>query len=179
MTNEELIALLRREKFYNSPEYKDELEACYIELLYHIGIKFPRIGDPRDFAHDTFIKILNLSYSDCLKVKNVRAWTHKIADNVVFDYLRKQHITYSLEDCENLFLQDCFENRYISEMIYKLLEIVDKQAAKIIVLENYGGYKQYEIAKIMHLSYVNVRVKVSRAKRKIKNYCNEHPHFFV
>lgn len=96
-------------------------------------------------------------------------WLYRIALNVAFAKLRKQQ----KQSYVNLDSNQLHETKIETLKGQELLDAILKQLQPIeksIVLLLVEGYNQKEISELMGLTAVNVRVKVSRLRKKLEKY---------
>lgn len=141
-------------------------------------------NDIHDILSDYYLKLWkNLKYYDG-KFK-FETWIWVVFKNFVKDYFKKKKITYFGDfntDKNNLsieetiadekdikeFLQINFEYKEIKRIISSL----DQISQDIIHLKFIEEYSNKEISKLLHISYDNVRQKISRIINKIKKEKN-------
>lgn len=151
--------------------YKDNYRRIY---LYIFSIcKNEDIA--KDLTQETFVKAL-LTLSDTHL--NPVAWLYKVANNLVIDeYRRIRKFTDSDEIPEAADGLNSVAEQYIKNeqyrQLYNALDTLDETEKRIIVLYYFSGLSQKDIAAAASLSFANVRVKLTRAKQKLKNILSE------
>ena len=137
--------------------------------------------------NDEFIKIFNLYKNDVYRLaysytKN-KSDTDDIAQNVFIklykrkdilkldnDDIKKWLFKVTINECKSLFLSHW--RIKVSDSNNDLLDVIanlNKKERIIVFLHYYEGYKIKEIAEMMKLSEVNVKVLLSRTRKKLKN----------
>ncbi len=147
--------------------------------------------------NDEFIKIFNLYKNDVYRLaysytKNksdtdditqnvfVKLYKHKDILKLDKDSIKKWLFKVTINECKSLFLShwrikvSLFDDKDIktSDSNNDLLDVIanlNKRERIIVFLHYYEGYKIKEIAEMMKLSEVNVKVLLSRTRKKLKN----------
>lgn len=147
--------------------------------------------------NDKFIKIFNLYKNDVYRLaysytKNksdtddiaqnvfIKLYKHKDILKLVNDDIKKWLFKVTINECKSLFLShwrikvSLFDDKDIkvSDSNNDLLDVIanlNKKERIIVFLHYYEGYKIKEIAEMMKLSEVNVKVLLSRTRKKLKN----------
>ena len=96
-------------------------------------------------------------------------WLYRIGLNVAFAQLRKKKRQTYVSLQHNLQEKQAYttlQGEELLQAIIKQLQPVEKSIALLLI----EGYNQKEIANLIGLSAVNVRVKVSRLRKKLETY---------
>ena len=121
-------------------------------------------SDTDDIAQNVFIKLYK--HKDILKLDNddIKKWLFKVTINECKSlFLSHWRIKVSLFDNKDIKVSD--SNNDLLDVIANL----NKKERIIVFLHYYEGYKIKEIAEMMKLSEVNVKVLLSRTRKKLKN----------
>lgn len=94
---------------------------------------------------------------------NMKGYLATIARTCTYHYLKKKNNALEFKD-DKIGKEDYLENIYVKDC----LECLDEQEKKIFVLYYYKGYKVKEIAKKENLSSHNIKIKLYRIRKKIK-----------
>ncbi|MCX7957205.1 MAG: sigma-70 family RNA polymerase sigma factor [Endomicrobia bacterium] len=143
--------------------------------------------DKKDLAQEIITKVYyslpqyNIKY-------NFKNWVYKIAINYVLDYLRKKNSKKNsdnnvsfvdISDCEYLFCEEeNFKILEVKEEFNKVVSLINKLKPKyreVILLRFIEGLKIDEISEILKISCNNVKTRISRAIKMLKNFlktCN-------
>jgi len=96
-------------------------------------------------------------------------WLYRIGLNVAFANLRKldkqTYVDLEKNHIENAKVHQ-LEGKELLNAILKVLQPIEKSIVLLLI----EGYNQKEIAELLGLSAVNVRVKVSRLRKKLEQY---------
>ena len=147
---------------------KRALEALYAEyalpMKAHLLRRFGSLVSAEDVTQDVFVKLLSLR--DPPRVEYPASWLYTLADNRAKDILRATHPEAALE--EGLAAPFDLDRTIVNAQTRRALEALDEDVRRILYLHFWEGYSLKEIAAESGMSYANVRVKVSRAYRKLK-----------
>ena len=129
-----------------------------------------------DMVHDVFVKIH--SRIESLKEPDkLPAWIYQIARNSIIDSYRKGELISSSDLSEveqNEVVQPPQDlNRVVRSMIEKL----PAQDKEILLLSDFDGFKQADIAKRLGISLSGAKSRVQRARKKLKELLLECCHF--
>lgn len=121
-------------------------------------------SDTDDIAQNVFIKLYK--HKDILKLDNddIKKWLFKVTINECKSlFLSHWRIKVSLFDDKDIKVSDSNND------LLDVIENLNKKERIIVFLHYYEGYKIKEIAEMMKLSEVNVKVLLSRTRKKLKN----------
>ena len=108
------------------------------------------------------------------KEKSLSSYIAGIARNLVKEKLRKTKNNYNVNNLENDFFDiqiiDLeYENREKIEIIKNTMEKMKEQDKDIFNLYYYGNRKINEISKILKITEFNVKSRLHRIRKKLKN----------
>lgn len=142
--------------------------------------------DAEDLTQEAFVKI-DRALSDFRGESSLSTWLYRIATNVALDKLRRRGITTtslsddSLEN-EEAEIQDCDawtgENKpsveqqlvrnEMSECIRGFIDKLPEVYRTVMVLSELEEFKNSEIAEILNVSLDTVKIRLHRARAKLK-----------
>ena len=133
-----------------------------------------------DVLQDVFLRIHQ--HMDTLKdVRKLEGWIYQITRNAIIDSYRRSRPTSTLEAAEALDLpQELPDDDVVSELLPCVRAMVrslpdrDRQA---LVLTEYQGLTQKELAERLGLSFSGAKSRVQRAREKLKQQLLECCHF--
>ncbi|MFC2128384.1 RNA polymerase sigma factor [Bacteroidota bacterium] len=148
--------------------------------LYKFAIRFLFIREEaEDAVQEVFIKLWELR-NDLENIENIEAYAMRMTRNLCIDKIKaKKTVSIETQNYNNkLFqLEDGPENKLILketvEKVGRIINELPENQKTIIELRDRDGYSFEEISKIMKMSAVNVRVCLSRARRKVKEILNK------
>lgn len=164
------------ELFYLLCEEKNTAERAFSELfnrhssrIYAYCRRF--LGDKEeanDVFQETFLKF-HQSASKERVMTNVPAFLLTIARNLCMNVKRKERSVVSFEE---YMVEDDEEpnadKNELLELIKGALELLPDDYKDVFILREYEGLSYAEIAKLTNTSLANVKIKIHRAKLKIK-----------
>jgi RNA polymerase sigma-70 factor, ECF subfamily len=133
-----------------------------------------------DLLQDVFLNIHQ--HVDTLRdVKKLESWIYQVTRNAIIDYYRSIRKTTTLEEPEALQLtEDLPDEDVISELFPSVRAMVmslpaqDRQA---LILTEYQGLTQKELAERLGLSLSGAKSRVQRARAKLKQQLLACCHF--
>lgn len=160
------------EAFYN--EY-------YEQVFWYIYKRINHKEDSQDLTGDVFCSCYkNFANYDPNK-SSIKTWLFVITNNRLKNYYRDKKITVSFEElAEKNYITDdgiiveSIEIDSFRNLLADAISTLQEKHQLIIVLKYFGNKKSDEIAKILNMSSVNVRVIISRTLKKINEYFLEH-----
>lgn len=155
-------------------------EAFHTPLQQFIRRRVSSEATAEDVLQDVFLKIHQ--HMDTLKdVKKLESWIYQITRNVIIDAYRSGRPTTPLEAQEVLDLPvELPDDDVVSELLPCVRAMVrglpapDRQA---LVLTEYQGLTQKELAERLGLSFSGAKSRVQRAREKLKQQLLECCHF--
>ena len=133
-----------------------------------------------DVLQDVFLKI-HQRVETLKDVKRLESWIYQITRNAIIDSYRSSRPTTTLEAAEVLDMsEELPDDDVVSELLacvramVKSLPELDRQA---LVLTEYQGLTQKELAERLGLSFSGAKSRVQRAREKLKQQLLECCHF--
>lgn len=125
-----------------------------------------------DIAQETFLRaMVGLEDRGTFSV----AWLYKVSKNLVADWFRDQGRQTELsDDLESDFsVADLYIRDEGYRQLYRAIAELSELDREIITLFYFSGLSQREIAAVTGLTFVNVRVRMDRAREKLKTQLRE------
>jgi RNA polymerase sigma-70 factor, ECF subfamily len=122
--------------------------------------------DAEDVVQDVFIKYFEKSDSykdDC----SIKTWLLVLTRNRCYNVIKSRKIRQS-ESIENINLNSDFNNVEAKLNIEEALKILNSEENELIFLREFSGFSYKEIAQILNISIDNVKVRLFRAKQKLR-----------
>jgi len=133
--------------------------------------------DAEEVAQDVFVKAYR-SLADFKGGSKFSTWLYTIAHNTSITYLRKKkqkilaiddEATFTqLENQESDFKANQVEDKSKKAMVYRAIEMLAPDDAQIITLFYKGDQSLDEIASVMGMETNTVKVRLFRARQKLK-----------
>lgn len=155
-------------------------ETFHVPLQQFIRHRVSDDATAEDLLQDVFLKIHQ--HVETLKdVKKLESWIYKLTRNAIIDYYRSTRQTTSLDVPEALQLpEDLPDEDVVSELFPSVRAMVmslpaqDRQA---LILTEYQGLTQKELAERLGLSVSGAKSRVQRARAKLKQQLLDCCHF--
>lgn len=142
-----------------------------------------RISDEataEDVLQDVFLKI-HQHMENLRDVKKLESWIYQLTRNAIIDFYRNRRPTTTLEAADVLDLpEELPDDDIVSELLPSVRAMVrslpelDRQA---LVLTEYQGLTQKELAERLGLSLSGAKSRVQRAREKLKQQLLDCCHF--
>jgi len=145
-----------------------------------------------DLAQDAFIKVYN-NLPNFRGDSKLSTWIYKIATNVSLDYFRtssykKSELTDLLDEDSNpqnsnnnvidkvLSIEEELIKSEMSECVHDFVDRLPEDYRAVLVLHDLQDFKNKEIAEILGTSLENIKIRLHRARNKLRStlasYCN-------
>jgi len=135
-----------------------------------------------DLIQETFLKVQN-NLETLKDPSKVSAWIFRIAYNLCQDHFRRTKISKNEEringDGESDFgesfiqleksIQKELEQRQMGECVQEQIDLIPEPLKTVLVLHEILGLNQEEIAEILGITTKNVKVRLHRARKKLKS----------
>ena len=148
----------------------------YLRLVKYVRKKISSMQDAEDIVQDTFAALYrNFDRYDPEKA-SVSTWVYVAVNNRLKNYYRDRKISVSLDDEDNPIdiadedlIEQAMEFEEMRRMLLGAVEQLSGDEQKIVKDTYFTKKTSSQIGEEMNLSAVNVRVKCSRALKKLKN----------
>lgn len=174
LPDKELIILVLKGDQQAYKELVDRYQSFVFTLAFRL---LNSREDAEEVAQDVFVKAYR-SLADFKGGSKFSTWLYTITHNTGITYLRKKkHKLQSIDDesafnhlenHESDFKANQVEDKSRKAMVNQAIELLHPDDAQIITLFYKGDQSLEEIAVIMHLETNNVKVRLFRARQKLK-----------
>ena len=145
-------------------EQFEEVYDKYSDMLYRVALShLLSKSDAEDAVHDVFIKYMNGVYT-FFSEEHEKSWFIRVMINHCHDALRKRKIRTHAPLEEALAV---FEESGTGDLTREVLSL-DEIYKTPVILHYYEGYSVEETARILKLSPSAVKMRLSRAREKLK-----------
>jgi len=140
-----------------------------------------------DLVQETFIKIYH-NLENVRDAAKLQAWIFKIAINICRDYFRRQGKTtdLGLEEiagepaaAKASTTQKELEQGQMRQCVFGLVNRLPESLRSVVILSDINEFSQGEIAEILGITLENVKIRLHRARKKLKALLEEHCVFEV
>lgn len=179
------------------------MTTCELDFERIYTVYYPKISrylmqrfDPKeaeDLAQDVFLKI-SKSLHTFGNHSRISTWIYTIAKNVAIDRMRSNNninssaANFSLEEdlCDK---SQCFSNKErpleeqvirqeMSECVKEMIDFLPENYRTVILLSEMEGLKNNEIAEFLGVSIDTVKIRLHRARAKLKSDLLENCDFY-
>lgn len=139
--------------------------------------RVPDEQSAEDILQDVFLKV-HARIETLRDEERLPSWLYQLTRNVIIDYYRAHRSTSEIPDIlyepedrlENLALE-------LAPCIQEMIESLPAIYRQALLLTEYEGMTQRELAERLHLSLPGAKSRVQRAREKLKNMLLECCHF--
>ncbi len=140
-----------------------------------------------DLVQETFIRI-NQNLDNVRDAARLQAWIFRIAHNICRDYFRRQGKTANLgleeisgeqAAAKAPTSQKELEQGQMRKCVFGLVNHLPESLRSVIILSDISEFSQREIAEILGITVENVKIRLYRARKKLKALLEEHCVFEV
>lgn len=166
-TDAELFARLHDEHAVSERAFA-ELYARYGGRVYSFCLRF--LGDAdeaKDVYQETFIRFYQ-SAQHGREMTNVPGFLLTIARNLCLNAKRDRKPTVTVEAVEAALAVPGPEQREFTQLVTMALEMLPDEYREVFVLREYEGLTYAEIAEIIQASLPTVKVRIFRAKQRLR-----------
>jgi len=135
-----------------------------------------------DLVQETFIRINN-NLEDLRDTAKLQAWIFRIAHNICQDYFRHQGKSANpgLEEVSEETVpskapttQKELEQGQMRKCVFGLVNRLPESLRSVIILSDISEFNQREIAEILGITAENVKIRLHRARKRLKALLEEH-----
>lgn len=150
----------------------------YHRKLYCIAYRLlENAADAEDLVQEAYLKLWD-KREGLVIISNPEAFSVTLVKNMCFDLLRSGKYTLSRQSVElaevhNMSQADNFEVRDEAQQVRHIIAHLPVQQQKIVTLRDVKGCSYEEIEQVTELNATNVRVLLSRARKKIREEFNK------
>ncbi|GAB6107318.1 RNA polymerase sigma factor [Fusibacter bizertensis] len=165
-------------KDIESKNLLEKIYLTYLKEMYYIAYSIlNNPHDAQDVVQSAIIKVIPyIKIIDDVKCRKTKYLIATIVKSTAIDLYRKKnnHPLIDIESISDLPDQDLLA---IDDIVIKLSEAnviteklakLDSKHADILILKYFYEFQDKEIADILRISYTNVRVRINRAKSRLK-----------
>ena len=161
-----------------------EIVKRYQNFVFTIALRYtPNREDAEEIAQDCFIKAYR-SLADFRGESKFSTWLYTIVTTTCLTFLRKKKLEVHSLDNEKVFEmaenQDSgmdanqVEQKSRVSMVNRAIALLSPDDAQIITLFYKGEQSLEEIAKIMHMEANTVKVRLHRARQRLREKMERH-----
>lgn len=152
----------------------NELIKPYIKPAYNIALKYLKNReDAQDISQDAFVKVMKSIHSFKGNA-SFSTWIYRIVINLCHDfYSKNKKKSQALENLTCIYSESDLNEEIVmkkdkSQVIHEILQEMDEEKRRILILRDVQGFKYDEIADILNIPIGSVKSKISRAREQFK-----------
>lgn len=140
-----------------------------------------------DLVQETFIRVNN-NLKNLRDPAKLQAWIFSIAHHICLDYFRQQgkspsashgSPTEEIASAAAPTVQKQLEQGQMRSCVFGLVGRLPETLRSALILSDVNEFSQKEIAEILEISLENVKIRLHRARKKLKALLEEHCVFEV
>jgi len=167
LSDEELFRCLKSE----SKDAEKAFTEIYNRYSPYVFAYCRRFLGSTEGAEDMFQEAFMRFHQSALKIEemtNVKAYLLSIARNLCHNFLRDEKSNVSFEDYGNFIVENRHEDDELLDLIKRAIELMPDELRELFILREYDGMTYTQIAKITESNVNTVKVKLFRARQKLK-----------
>ncbi len=137
-----------------------------------------------DLIQETFIKVQK-NLNQLREESKLSSWIFRIAYNLCQDYFRKMSQSskkeYVLTEKKEIFAEPLFQKEFeqhqMGECVQDKIRLLPESYQTVLALFDLMEFSHQEIAEILDISVENVKVRLHRARMKLKTILEENCRF--
>ena len=155
----------------NNDEFKAKIQPHY-RLMYRVAVSVLRNDDEAaDAVHDAVLKLFekrnHLEY-----ISNIKQYCLSVVRNTCLNIIRDRKVYIDINELKDMESNENAHNTLeysdISNSITRVLKHLPDDQKMVFQLSAFGGFSNAEIANMLGITQGNVRVILSRVRKKIK-----------
>jgi len=166
---------VEKDQSYTFREVYESVFPVLFKVVYHI---IRDKGAAEDLCQETFIRY----YNKKIPLPNVtesRYWLIRVAKNLAFNYRkRKQREQFAVERVKQDGLkvqednQEAVLKKETLSIVRDAVDLLPVKYKTVLILKEYGELNYRDIAKILHISENNVKIRIYRARVLLEKKLN-------
>ncbi len=145
----------------------------YDKLRSFVQLRVSAKDDAEDIVQEVFVRIHNKI--DTLKDnQKLESWIYQITRNAIIDYYRSKKEKVELHD--DLEIDEDSENEAIKRLSPSIIKMIDHLPyiyKEAIILTEYKGLKQKELADSLGISLTGAKSRVQRGRKLLKEMLHD------
>jgi RNA polymerase sigma-70 factor (ECF subfamily) len=139
-----------------------------------------------DLIQETFVRIQK-NLNGVRDHSKISSWIFRIAHNLCHDHFRQYkrstlnqgNIQKEIVTLREAVVQKELEQQQMGECVQDKMDLLPPDYRTVLILSDIMAFNQKEIAEILDISVSNVKVRIHRARKKMRAILEEHCSFEV
>ncbi len=174
-------------------DFNEVYEEFHPKILYYLS-RLTNPHEAEDIAQEVFEKV-NRSLRNFKGESKLSTWLYRIATNTAIDRMRTPSFKRSFENTSlenaigvedrNVWLgqkktltDQTFIRKEMSECVREFIDKLPSDYKTVILLSELEGFKNAEIADVLQISLDTVKIRLHRARAKLKTVLNDGCDFY-
>ncbi len=174
-------------------DYNEVYEEFHPKILHYLS-RLTNPHEAEDIAQEVFEKV-NRSLRNFKGESKLSTWLYRIATNTAIDRMRTPSFKRSFESTSlkdaigvedrNIWLghkknltDQTFIRKEMSECVREFIDKLPSDYKTVILLSELEGFKNTEIADVLQISLDTVKIRLHRARAKLKAVLNDGCDFY-
>ncbi|NOX90812.1 MAG: RNA polymerase sigma factor SigZ [Calditrichaeota bacterium] len=131
-----------------------------------------------DILHEVYLKI-HAGLDSVKRPEKIKSWLFQITRNAIIDHFRSKKNNESISE-NTLFVEDNFDidpHKKIQASILEMIKQMPEKYRDALILTEYRGLSQKELAEKFGITYSAAKSRVQRARLLLKNMLFQCCHF--
>lgn len=123
-----------------------------------------------DIVQEVMIKLIE-SHQKNKEIKNIKAWLFQVSRNTIYDYYKQNNLEYNLDKEWNIEQEVDSElsKILVSDYVIPMIQLLPKDYANPLMLSDIDKIPQKEIAKQLNLELSATKMRIQRARTKLRD----------
>ena len=134
-----------------------------------------------DLIQDTFLRVQK-NLDSVRDPEKISSWVFRIAYNLCHDHFRQSKrsslnnhlIQAEIPTFKEAMVQKELEQNQMGQCVQDKMDLLPKDYRTVLILFDIMAFSQQEIAEILSTSVSNVKVRIHRARKKMRGILEEH-----
>lgn len=176
LTDEELVRL--QLETGNSTYFEQLYKRYFQKVYYQVKSYMKEPEATQDLTQDIFVK-LHDRLGKFQEKSTFSTWIFSFVRNAVLDHLRKEKklIETDLDEARYVEADDIGDNEFLkmrADRLALILEKIPSDDKAILIMMYAHGWQMDEISEVMNISVSAVKMRLKRAKVKVKDLYDTH-----
>lgn len=121
-----------------------------------------------DIVQEVILKLIE-SHHKNTNIENIKAWLFQVSRNTIVDYYKKNRLVLDTENEKFLVWQENSDFELsVYDYIVPMIQFLPKKYAEPLHLSDIDNLSQIEISEKLNLSYSAAKMRVQRARIKLR-----------
>ncbi|WP_052467029.1 sigma-70 family RNA polymerase sigma factor [Psychroserpens damuponensis] len=145
------------------------VQEFYNYLKSYILSKVNNVTVAEDIVQEVMIKLIE-SHQKNKEINNIKAWLFQVSRNTIYDYYKKHNMEYNLDNEWHLEAEvdSDLSKILVSDYVIPAIKLLPEKYATPLMLSDIDKISQKDIAKQLHLELSATKMRIQRARTKLR-----------